>query len=379
MRTLTYLVALVATLLTSNTVFVSTAEAANKSGILPQDPADCRNITKKELMQYVILHQVPADIMSNVYNTTFKSHVAEYAAIGNQQIKQRIQQITGSSEKMSDSALVIYVANGSHVEDVGATERVTSTAVSYDAATGQVFGHTPAKIRNRRMTKDGQPEQKLVDNATGAIICYLTCVNTFFAADDESAVITPKHQSQRTDEEGDEDESTTKTVKTVHVSGDRDINVNVTVKNDINNTNKNDNTNTNKNDAGGATRSDGGNSAGNIWGFAPPAPPAPTVVYPPSTIRNAGCSGCGNTNTNGDLAELIKLQKRGNRIAGVDLGNDILTQDVPMLIGLIGRLFHRQSYSTSSSGNTFGSGGDAGGIYTTTTGGAGGDAGGVGP
>jgi hypothetical protein len=358
MKKTTFLVAFVVTVMMMFTS--STAQAAEKKvGMLPFVTDEFPQLTKQQYLDFLINSKIENNW--KFYATGFKSHTAEYAALAKQQVKARIQILTGSSDKMSDQELIDFVNNKCEIVPVGTKEVVNSTATKIDSVTGKVLGHATAKQRiGARMNKITKAiEQKLVVKATGDVVSYLSCVNT--GTDDPTEVVTDTDDGS---DEGDSDDESTEetTVKKTVTASNGKIDINVNIKN----VNKNINTNTNKNENTATVEKvkksawdDDGVDYGNKY-----AEEEVTYVKPKkkilverddveyvSTSRNKGCNNCvTDPKLIALLEQQIKVGRRGNWLAGINAVANVFS-------AVIGGM----SYFKSNDGNWYvgnGNGGD---------------------
>lgn len=323
MKKTTFLVAFVAAVMM---VFTSsTAQAATKRvGMLPFVTDEFPQLTKQQYLDFLINSKIESNW--KFYATGFKSHTAEYAALAKQQVKARIQILTGSSDKVSDQELIDFVNNKCEIVPVGTKEVVNSTATKIDSVTGKVLGHATAKQRiGARVNKITKAiEQKLVVEATGDVVSYLSCVNT--GTDDPTEITTDTDDGS---DEGDDDESTEETTvkKTVTASnGKIDLNINIKNINKNINTNKNENTSTvERTTKKSSAWSDNGVDYGNQYASNTTTNTTRTTDYGNNSNRksNESCDDCDDYDpvTNKKLDKITNQNK--GILAGVWIGNGL--------------------------------------------------------
>jgi len=382
------LVAIIATFMMMFTS--STAKAVDKRfvGMLPQNPQSSRNLTVAEYIAYLTKSEVPADILKNVYVSSFGNHISEYSALANQQVKARVQAIKGLTTKMTDAELIDYLNTKTGTRPVSESSVVSTATVIDEDLKGQVIGHGMAVARApRKTTDDKKVEYEIYDLETGQTISFLTCVNT--CADDVkqvTAVIpTPKVDSRKFDEgaktldelKADQKEQIDNLQKFTTNDGRTTI-----IFSPIMYQNQGGATATVTPPAATSTETIGIDPYANVWGKPVPVDRGgyyeqPEVIQWKEKVKK--CYDCDDSENKILLAEILRQQKKTKRIAIADLVFDIANLGVSTThfgMWLSGVLKGRKG--SDSIGTIFGSGGDGPFVNSgiiSTGGGFGSDAG----
>ncbi len=372
------------TLMLTFIVTLLTAKAVDERfvGMLPQNPESCRNLTVAEYVAYLTKSEVPADILQNVYVTTFKDHISEYAALANQQVKARIQAIKGLTTKMTDAELIDYLNTKTGIRPATGSVNSTATVIDEDLK-GKVTGHGMATARKpRKTTDDKKVEYEIYDLETGQTISFLTCVNT--CADDVKPIV--KVPDSRKFDEG------AKTLDELKADQKEQIdNLQKFTTNDGRTTiifspimyqNQGGATATVTPPAATSTETIGIDPYANVWGKPVPVDHGgyyeqPEVIQWKEKVKK--CYDCDDSENKILLAEILRQQKKTKRIAIADLVFDIANLGVATThfgMWLSGVLKGRKG--SDSIGTIFGSGGDGPFVNSgiiSTGGGFGSDAG----